>query len=252
MTETSIRPLAGRVVAITGAGRGIGAATAKLLASLGASVTLGARSEAELSSVAEAVSAAGGQAAYRVTDVTKPGDLDGLVQLAIDRFGSVDALINNAGMAVVSPLVDGDLADWNAMIDINLRGVLHGIAAALPHFVRQRSGHMVTVASIASYEWMAGQGVYAAAKAGVRAVHEVLRREVAEFNVRSTLISPGFTRTEFVDSITRDAAALEAIKTRRDAVAMPPKAVADAIAYALTQPDDINVGELIVRPTAAP
>jgi NADP-dependent 3-hydroxy acid dehydrogenase YdfG len=252
MTGYVERPLEGRSVAITGAGRGIGAATARLLAELGASVALAARSKSELVEVAESIRDAGGRATYLVTDVTKPGDLDELVQLAIEQFGSLDALINNAGIAYNSPLAAVDLADWNAMIDVNLRGVLHGIAAALPHFVNQRSGHIVTVASVAAYKWAPGQGVYAATKAAVRALGEVLRQEAAEFNVRSTLVSPGFTHTEFVSTSSRDTAQLASLQARRDALAMPPAAVAEAIAYALTQPDDIDVGEIIVRPTAHP
>jgi NADP-dependent 3-hydroxy acid dehydrogenase YdfG len=252
MTAYVGRPLEGRSVAVTGAGRGIGAATARLLAELGASIALAARSESELVEVAQSISDAGGRATYLVTDVTKPGDLEELVQLAIEQFGSLDALINNAGIAFNSPLAAVDLADWNAMIDVNLRGVLHGIAAALPHFVSQRSGHIVTVASVAAYKWAPGQGVYAATKAAVRALGEVLRQEAAQFNVRSTLVSPGFTHTEFVSTSSRDTAQLASLQARRDALAMPPAAVAEAIAYALTQPDDIDVGEIIVRPTAHP
>lgn len=251
MTESGTQPLAGRVVVITGAGRGIGAATAMVLADLGAAVVLGARSERELSSVAESVRKAGGRAAYLVTDVTTPGDLEKLVQLAFDQFAGLDVLVNNAGVAINGPLASGELADWNTMIDVNLRGVLHGIAAALPHFVNQRSGHIVTVASTAAYKWVPGQGVYAATKAAVRALGEVMRQEASQSNVRSTLVSPGFTDTEFISS-TRDPAELEALKARRAALAMPPEAVAQAIAYALTQPASVDVGEIIVRPAAQP
>lgn len=245
------QPLAGKVVAITGAGRGIGSATARLLASRGAAMVLASRNTQELSSVAASIRHADGRAVYRATDVTNPGDPQQLVQLALDEFGRLDALVNNAGVAINAPLRSGELADWNTMIDVNLRGVLHGIAAALPHFVSQRSGHIVTVASTSAYKWVPSQGVYAATKTAVRALCEVMRQELTEHNVRSTLVTPGFTDTDFISS-TRDPAELEALKGRREAVAMPPEAVAEAIAYALTQPENVDVGEIIVRPTVQP
>jgi NADP-dependent 3-hydroxy acid dehydrogenase YdfG len=246
----STDPLLDKVVAITGGGRGIGSATARVLAGRGASVVLGARSADELSSVAASIHEAGGRAAYRVTDVTNPGDLQALVGLALEQFGGLDALVNNAGVvAVNAPLLSGKLDDWNLMIDVNLRGVLHGIAAALPHFARERSGHIVTVASTAAYQSVPTQAVYAATKAAVRALCDVMRQELTEYNVRSTLVSPGFTFTDFISS-TRDPAVLERLQTRRNALAMPPEAVAAAIAYALEQPEDIAVGEIVVRPTA--
>lgn len=251
MNQTSTRPLSGRVVAITGAGRGIGAAASRLLASRGAAMVLAARNEQELSSVADSIRDAGGRAVYRTTDVTEPGDLEALVQLALEEFGRLDALVSNAGVAIAAPLASGKLADWNTMIDVNLRGVLHGIAAVLPHFVNRRTGHIVTVASTSAYKWVPGQGVYAATKTAVRALCEILRQELTEHNVRSTLVSPGFTYTDFISS-TRDPAELEALTARREAVAMPPEAVAEAIAYALTQPDNVDVGEIIVRPTVQP
>jgi NADP-dependent 3-hydroxy acid dehydrogenase YdfG len=241
--------MAGKVVAITGGGRGIGAATARLLAGRGASVMVAARSPEELSSVAASIDDAGGRAAYLATDVTRPGDLEALVQVALERFGHLDALVNNAGVAVNAPLLSGELDDWNRMIDVNLRGVLHGIAAVLPHFASERSGHIVTVTSTAAFKWVPTQAVYAATKAAVRALCDVMRQELTEHNIRSTVVSPGFTSTDFISS-TRDPAQFQQLQTRRDALAMPPEAVSAAIAFALEQPEDIDVGEIIVRPTA--
>jgi NADP-dependent 3-hydroxy acid dehydrogenase YdfG len=240
--------IAGKVVAITGAGRGIGAATAELLAERGAHVVLGARSDAELAKLASAISAAGGEAAYRATDVTSAQDVQALVDLAGERFGRLDVLVNNAGIGILSPLEEGSLADWNAMIDVNLRGVLHGIAAALPVFRAQGSGQFVTLASGSAYRWSMGEGVYAATKTAVRALCDVLRQEIAP-TLRSTLIAPGFTNTDFISS-TRDPELRAVLTARREQTAMPPRAVAEAIAYVIGQPDGVNVAELAVRPTA--
>jgi len=245
------RQVAGKVVAITGAGRGIGAATAGLLAAGGARVVLGSRGEKELAATAGAIAASGGEVAFRRTDVTEPQELRALVELAVRRFGRLDALASIAGVAINAPLHSGELADWNRMIDVNLRGVLHGISAALPVFRRQGSGHFITVASTAAYKWVPGQAVYAATKSAVRALCEVMRQELAAEGLRCTLISPGFTRTEFISS-TRDPEELASLTARRDAMAMPPEAVAETIAFALAQPDSVDIGEVIVRPTVQP
>lgn len=243
--------VAGKVVAITGAGRGIGAATARLLAGRGARVVLGARSERELAATAEDITASGGEVAYRCVDVTQPQDLQALVGLAGERFGRLDVLASVAGVAVNAPLASGELADWNQMIDVNLRGVLHGIAAALPVFRAQGSGHFVTVASTAAYKFVPGQAVYAATKSAVRALCEVLRQELAPEGLRCTLVSPGFTNTGFISS-TRDPGELAELTARRDAMAMPAAAVAETIAFCVAQPDTVDVGEVIVRPAVQP
>lgn len=241
----------GKTVVITGAGRGIGAETARLLAAGGARVVLGSRSGEELAATADAIAASGGEVAYQCTDVTQPQDLRALVELAVRRFGRLDVLASIAGVAVNAPLRSGELDDWNQMIDVNLRGVLHGIAAALPVFRTQGSGHFVTVASTAAYKWVPGQAVYAATKSAVRALCEVMRQELAPEGLRCTLISPGFTDTDFISS-TRDPGELAALTARRDAMAMPPQAVAQTIAFAITQPDSVDIGEVIVRPTVQP
>jgi NADP-dependent 3-hydroxy acid dehydrogenase YdfG len=232
-----------QVIAITGASVGIGAATARLLAARGARVVLGARREDALTRIVAEIEAGGGQAAACVADVTRPEDLERLVALAVERFGRLDALVANAGVATVAPLSEGTLVDWNRMLDVNLRGVLHGIAAALPVFTAQRSGHYVTVTSTAAAKWVAGQGVYAASKAGVRALCEVLRQEVGP-EIRATMVCPGATDTEFTTDLQ--------LRERMAAMAMAPDVVAQAIVYALAQPDDVTVGEIVVRSAAQP
>jgi NADP-dependent 3-hydroxy acid dehydrogenase YdfG len=251
LTSTDSRQVAGKVVAITGAGRGIGAATAQLLAAQGAQVVLGSRGEADLAAIAGAIAASGGDVAYQATDVTQPQHVRALVDLARQTFGRLDVLASVAGVAINAPLHSGELDDWNRMIDINLRGVLHGVAAALPVFRSQGSGQFITVASTAAYKWVPGQAVYAATKSAVRALCEVLRQELAPEGLRCTLISPGFTNTEFISS-TRDPDELAALTARRDAMAMPPQAVAETIAFAIAQPESVDIGEVIVRPTVQP
>jgi NADP-dependent 3-hydroxy acid dehydrogenase YdfG len=170
------------------------------------------------------------------------------VDLAVKRFGRLDVLASIAGVAFSGPLISGELNDWNTMIDVNLRGVLHGIAAALPIFRSQGSGQFITVGSTSSYRWVPGQAVYSATKSAVRALSEVLRQELAPEGLRCTLVSPGFTNTEFISS-TRDPAELASLTIRRDAMAMPPRAVAETIAFAIGQPGSVDIGEVIVRPT---
>ena len=232
-----------QVIAITGASAGIGATTARLLAARGAAVVLGARREDALAQIVTEIEADGGRATACPVDVTRPEDLSRLVAHAVERFGRLDALVANAGVAVVAPLADGSLADWNTMIDINLRGVLHGIAAALPVFTAQGSGHFITVTSTAAAKWVPGQGVYAATKAGVRALCDVLRQE-ARPEIRATMICPGATDTEFTTD--------PELRERMATIAMAPEAVAEAIGYALAQPADVNVGEIVVRSAAQP
>ena len=233
----------GQVIAVTGASAGIGAATVRLLAAKGARVVLAARRQDTLTRLVAEIHASGGHAASRAVDVTRPEGLQQLVALAVDRFGRLDALVSNAGVATVAPLAEGSLADWDRMIDVNLRGVLHGIAAALPVFAEQGSGHFVTVTSTAAAKWVPGQGVYAASKAGVRALCEVLRQEAGP-GIRATMVCPGATATEFVTD--------PQARAQIAAIAMAPDAVAAAIAYALEQPSSVNVGEIVVRSAAQP
>lgn len=231
------------VIAITGASAGIGATTARLLAARGAQVVIGARRQDVLARIVTEIEADGGHATACVVDVARAQDLRQLVALAVGQFGRLDALVANAGVAHVAPLAEGELSDWDAMVDVNLRGVLHGISAALPVFTAQGSGHFVTVTSTAAAKWVPGQGVYAATKAGVRALCEVLRQEVGP-EIRSTMVCPGATDTEFTSD--------PELRERMAAIAMTPNAVAEAIAYALAQPADLNVGEIVVRSAAQP
>jgi NADP-dependent 3-hydroxy acid dehydrogenase YdfG len=233
----------GQVIAITGASAGIGAATSRLLAARGARVVLGARREDALVRIVSEIEVDGGRGTACAVDVTRPADLSRLVALAVERFGRLDALVANAGVAVVAPLAEGTLTDWNRMVDVNLRGIMHGIAAALPVFTAQRSGHFVTVTSTAAAKWVPGQGVYAASKAAVRALCEVLRQEVGP-EIRATMVCPGATDTEFATD--------PQLREQMAAIAMTPNAVAEAIAYALAQPKDVNIGEIVVRSAAQP
>ena len=238
----------GKVVAITGASSGIGEATATLLAERGAKVVLGARNPDRLDAVAARISATGGEAVTKATDVSSRGDLMEFVSLATASYGQLDVLVSNAGIMPVSPFDELRVDDWEAMVDVNLKGVLFGIAAALPVFRRQGYGQFVNVASTAAFRVTPGQSVYAGTKMAVRAVSEGLRQEAGE-NLRVTIISPGMTSTNFADSITDPAARAE-LEQRRDVIAMPPAAVARAIAFAIEQPPGVDVGEIVVRPTA--
>lgn len=240
--------IVGKVAAITGASSGIGEATALLLAERGAKVVLGARRSDRLEALATRIHTAGGEAAYARTDVSQREDVSRLVKLAHEQCGKLDVLINNAGVSPISPLDELRVEEWEKMIDINIKGVLYGIAAALPVFRKQGFGHFVNIASTAGLKTVANQSVYSATKFAVRALSEGLRQEAGD-RLRVTLISPGFVQTHLADSITN----LE-VKTKiaesMEQFAMPPTAIARAIAFAIEQPDDVDVSEIIVRPTA--
>jgi NADP-dependent 3-hydroxy acid dehydrogenase YdfG len=238
----------GKVVAITGASSGIGEATASLLAERGANVVLGARNPDRLDAVAARISAAGGEAVAKAINVSSRGDLMEFVSLATATYGKLDVLVSSAGIMPVSQFDQLRVDDWEAMVDVNLKGVLFGIAAALPVFRDQGFGQFVNVASTAAFRVTPGQSVYAGTKMAVRAVSEGLRQEAGE-NLRVTIISPGMTSTNFAESVTDPVARAE-LEQRRDVIAMPPAAVARAIAFAIEQPPGVDVGEIVVRPTA--
>jgi NADP-dependent 3-hydroxy acid dehydrogenase YdfG len=238
----------GKVVAITGASSGIGRATAKLLAERGAFVVLGARKEEALKAVVDEITTAGGKAAFKATDVRRRGDLEALVAFAVERAGRLDVIINNAGIGPISRFDVLRVEDWDAMIDVNLRGTLYGIAAALPVFARQGSGHVVNVISTAGIQIVPTMGVYAATKNAVRTVTEVLRQEAGP-NLRVTEVSPGMIATNFGDSIT-DQATKKMIEQRLGNIAISPDAIARGILYALEQPPEVDVGSIVIRPTA--
>ncbi|MFI9765141.1 SDR family oxidoreductase [Streptomyces sp. NPDC051963] len=241
--------LHGKIVAITGASGGIGEATARLLAQRGATVVLAARRSERIDAIAHEVREQGGRAATCVVDVTKAEDLQRLVATTIDQYGRIDVLVNNAGIAPISPLADLDTESWSAMIDVNLRGMLNGVAAALPAFREQRSGHLVSIVSVAGLSGVSPtMAVYAATKNAVRTVHEGLRRESTDGVVRTTAISPGYIRTDLADSMA-DPNIREQTRKNMDAMGIPPEAVARAVAFAIEQPGDVEIGEINVRPT---
>lgn len=238
----------GKVVLITGAGRGIGRATATHLASRGATVVIGARREAEIASVAREIEASGGRAAFKPTDVTKREDLQALVDLACEQFGRLDVMVNNAGIGPISRFDALRVDDWNSMIEVNIKGVLYGIAAALPVFERQNSGHIVNVLSTAGIKIVPAMGVYAATKNAMRTATEALRQESGP-HLRVTEVSPGFVDTDFADTI-GDAKVRAVIEKRKREFAIGPDAIARAIAFAIEQPADVEIGSIVVRPTA--
>ncbi|WP_327667809.1 SDR family oxidoreductase [Streptomyces sp. NBC_00485] len=241
--------LHGKIVAITGASGGIGEATARLLAQRGATVVLAARRSERIDAIAQEVREQGGRAATCVVDVTKAEDLQRLVAITIDQYGRIDVMVNNAGIAPISPMADLDTESWSAMIDVNLRGMLNGVAAALPAFREQGSGHLVSIVSVAGLSGVSpSMAVYAATKNAVRTVHEGLRRESTDGVVRTTAISPGYIRTDLADSMA-DPNIREQTRKNMDAVGIPPAAVARAVAFAIEQPSDVEIGEINVRPT---
>lgn len=239
----------GKVVVITGASSGIGEATAVLLAERGAAVVLGARRADRLNELAERIRTRGGRASTCTTDVARREDLERLVGRAVDDFGRLDVLVSNAGISKIGPMSDLDVDGWSAMIDVNLRGVLHGIAAALPIFRRQGQGHLVTTVSTAGLKIVPTQAVYAATKNAVRTLLEGLRQESTDGMLRTTSVSPGYVRTELANSID-DAVVRDQIRRGMDEFAIPPEAVARAISFAIEQPHDVEIGDITIRPTA--
>ena len=238
----------GKVVAITGASSGIGRATAQLLAERGAIVVLGARNEGALTEIVAEITASGGKAVYKKTDVRHRSHLEALVALAIEFGGRLDVMVNNAGTGPISRFDALRVEDWDAMIDVNLRGTLYGIAAALPVFKSQQSGHFINVVSTAGIKILPTMGVYAATKNAVRTISEALRQEAGP-HLRVTEVSPGMISTNFASSIT-DLTVKEALAKRASNVAIPPSSIARGIAYAIEQPDDVDVGSIVIRPTA--
>ncbi|WP_329400226.1 SDR family oxidoreductase [Streptomyces lydicus] len=238
----------GKVVAITGASSGIGEATALLLAERGARLVLGARRSERLAEVVARIQQVGGTAVQIRTDVTRREDLHALVALAGERFGRLDVLVGNAGVGTISPLDDLRVDEWDRMVDVNIKGVLHGIGAALPVFRAQGSGHFVTTASTAAFRIVPNMAVYAATKFAVRALCEGLRQEAGD-SLRVTTVSPGVVGTDFAEASTNEQVRAQ-ITELRDRLAIPPEAIARAIAFAIEQPSTVDVNEIVVRPTA--
>ena len=238
----------GKVVVITGASSGMGDATARHLSALGAAVVLGARRADRLEALASDLSARGGKALGIATDVTKRGEVQRLVDTAVRQFGRIDVMLNNAGIMPLAPLERLNFDDWERTIDVNLKGVLYGIAAALPHMQRQKSGHIINVSSVVGHKIAPMYAVYSATKFAVRALSEGLRQEVKPYNIRTTIISPGAVATELPNSITEADVAAEIRKVVGD-IGVSPDSFARMVAFAMSQPDDVDVNEILFRPT---
>ncbi|OAN35791.1 SDR family oxidoreductase [Mycolicibacterium iranicum] len=246
--STSEDAVHGLVVAITGASSGIGEATARLLAARGARLVVAARRVDRLEVLADALRNDGAAAVAVTADVSRREDVQRMVDTALAEFGRLDVLVSNAGISAIGPLGDGDVAGWQAMIDVNLSGVLYGIASATPVFRRQGRGHFVTTVSTAGLKIVPDMGVYAATKNAVRTVMEALRQESTDGVIRTTSISPGFVNTELDGSIT-DPVLREQIRSSMDSFGLAPDAVARAIAFVIEQPHDVEIGDLTIRPT---
>lgn len=237
----------GKVVVITGASSGLGEATARHLSQLGAIVVLGARRIDRIAALAGELAGSTEKALAIQTDVTDSKQVQRLVDAAVKAYGRIDVMINNAGLMPHSPLDRLKIADWDQMIDVNLKGVLYGIAAALPYMQAQKSGHIINVSSVAGHKVRPGGAVYAATKHAVRALSEGLRLEVKPYNIRTTVISPGAVATELPNSITEPDVAANVKKIYE--VAISPDAFARAVIYAMSQPDDVDINEILFRPT---
>lgn len=237
-----------KVVVITGASSGIGEATARLLAQRGAKVILGARGLDRLEGAAAQIAAAGRRVSYRQVDVRNRQDVSDLIDLALERYGQLDVMINNAGVSPNSLLDDLKVEDWENMIDINIKGTLYGIAAALPVFRQQGHGHFINILSTAGLVIRPTMAVYAGTKNAVRAITEGLRQE-AGADLRVTAISPGYVKTDLAASIT-DPGLRAQVLGSMDQFAISPLAIAEAIAFAISQPRDVDVSEIVIRPTA--
>ncbi len=238
-----------KVVIITGASSGIGEATARLLAKNGARVVLGARRIDRLELIAKDIQAEGGIAEYQALDVTQRGQLEAIVKFAQTKFDRVDVLINNAGVMPLSTLDQLKVEEWDRMIDVNIKGVLYGIAAVLPVMKAQKSGQIINLSSIGGHAVSPTAAVYCATKFAVGAISEGLRQEVGG-DIRVTVISPGVTESELADSISDEVARKGIQEFRR--LCIPANAIARSILFAIEQPDDVDISEIIVRPTASP
>jgi NADP-dependent 3-hydroxy acid dehydrogenase YdfG len=240
--------IAGKIVVITGASSGLGEATARLLSAQGASVVLGARRIDRLRVLADELSRRGGKALAVPTDVIQCDQVKGLVDAAVQTYGRIDVMINNAGLMPQALLERLKIDEWNRMIDVNIKGVLYGIAGALPHMKQQKAGHFINVSSVAGHRVGPGFAVYAATKYAVRALSEGLRQEVKPYNIRTTVISPGAVATELPNTVT-DPQAAERIRKFYAEVAIPAESFARAVAFAMSQPEEVDVNEILFRPT---
>ena len=238
----------GKVVVITGASSGLGEATARHLSAQGATVVLGARRTDRIEALAGELSASGGKALAIATDVTHCDQVERLVDAGAQTYGRIDVMINNAGLMPQAPLDRLKIDEWERMIDVNIKGVLYAIAAALPHMKRQKAGHFINVSSVAGHKVGQGFAVYAATKYAVRALSEGLRQEVKPYNIRTTVISPGAVATELPNTATDPDSADRVRKFYAD-VAIPADSFARAAAFAISQPEEVDINEILFRPT---
>jgi NADP-dependent 3-hydroxy acid dehydrogenase YdfG len=238
----------GKIILVTGASSGIGEATARGLAIAGATVILGARRTDRLHSLVAEIAAAGGIARARSLDVTHREQVAAFAQFAIDEFGRIDVIVNNSGVMPLSPIASLKVQEWDRMIDVNIKGVLYGIAAVMPAMIRQQSGHVINLASIGGLHVTPTAAVYCATKFAVRAISDGLRQE--NDRIRVTCVCPGVVESKLADSISDDKGREEMQSFR--AIALHPDAIARAIIHAISQPDDVDTTEIVVRPTASP
>ena len=248
MSENTINPIAGKVVVITGASSGLGEATARHLSAEGATIVLGARRTERIQALADELNNGGGKALALQTDVTAADQVKRLVDAAVQTYGRIDVMLNNAGLMPHSPLERLKIDDWNRTIDVNLKGVLYGIAAALPYMKEQHAGQIINVSSVAGHKVRPGSAVYAATKAGVLMISEGLRQEVKPYHIRTTVLSPGALATELPNSITEPDIAANVRKLYEAAI--PADSFARAVAFAISQPDDVDINEIVFRPTS--
>lgn len=239
----------GKVIVITGASSGLGEAAAKHLSERGAIVVLGARRVNRIKALAEQINNNGGKALALATDVTKVEQVKALVDAAVKNYNRLDVMINNAGLMPRSPLERLKIDEWNQMIDVNIKGVLYGIAAALPYMKEQKSGHIINVSSVAGHVVRPGGVVYSATKHAVRVISEGLRQEVKDCNLRTTIISPGAVATELPNTISEPDLAKD-MKDFYEQHAIPADSFARAVAFAISQPEEVDINEILFRPTS--
>ncbi|WP_366519300.1 SDR family oxidoreductase [uncultured Caulobacter sp.] len=243
--------IAGKIIVITGASSGLGEAAARHLAAQGATVVLGARRADRIEALATALTEAGLKAKAIVTDVVDRDQVKNLVDTAVAEFGRVDVMLNNAGLMPLAPLERLKIDEWDQMIDVNIKGVLYGVAAALPHMKAQKSGHIINVSSVYGHVVDPGATVYCATKFAVRALSEGLRKEVKPYNIRTTIVSPGAVSTELLEHIS-EKDIQEGTKEFVRTIAIGADTFARVVAFAVNEPDDVDVNEILFRPTAQP
>jgi NADP-dependent 3-hydroxy acid dehydrogenase YdfG len=238
-----------KVVVITGASSGLGEAAARHLSALGATIVLGARRADRIEKLATEIRDKGGKALAVAMDVTQRDQVKKMVDSAVKQFGCVDVILNNAGIMPLSPMDRLNVDEWDMMIDVNIKGVLNGIAAVLPYMKEQKSGQIINTSSVAGHKIFNGSAVYSATKFAVRALTEGLRMELKPYNIRTTIVSPGAVKTELLEHIT-EADVRQANKDYVGAVGISPDTFAHVVAFAISQPEDVDVNEIIFRPTA--